>query len=199
MEAKDLALAVIPPILAIAIEAFNPFNTAYFQRAANAIIRNEIADPNDTALSVELRQATAAAERLLAGAAEGAASLVGITPTFVSFVTAGIAIVELRDTPDWWIIWLFVGTMIVALPVWRMLSARDILGVATRTMDVPLMAPKTASQVCSWSVYGLNTVLIVLAFVVFTTRPTGRAVNIAAGTSVINTEAAPRPLASTKP
>lgn len=199
MESKDLALAVIPPILAIAIEAFNPFNTAYFQQAANAILRNEIADPNDPALPLELRQATAAAERLVAGAAEGAASIVGVTPTFVSFVTAGIAIVELRDSPDWWIIWLFVGSMLIALPVWRMLSARDILGVATRTMEVPLIGPTRASQVCSWSVYALNTVLIALAFVVFMTSPSDMATNITARTSVIGTEAAPRPLHSTSP
>lgn len=175
MEFKDLALAVIPAFLAIAIEAFNPFNAGYFERAARELVRNEVTDPNDPAITTETRQAVTAAERVIAGAAEGAASLVGVTPTFVSFMAAGISIVTFLKAPEWWLISLFVGIVLVLLIVWRILSARDILGVATRLVTVPLIGQQPASRLCSWSIYLLNLVLIVLATVVFSISSAGPA------------------------
>jgi hypothetical protein len=200
MEAKDLALAVLPAVLAIAIEAFNPFNSTYFERAARELVRNEITDPTDPALPLEARQAATAAERIIAGAAEGAASLVGVTPTFVSFMAAGISVVEFLKSPEWWLISLFVGLALVALVSWRILSARDILGVATRPVDIPLIGPQPGSRLCSWSIYLLNTVLIGLATVVFLISPAEKlAAKPSASAPASGTETAPRSVSPSQP
>ncbi|MDP5277938.1 hypothetical protein Q9Q95_03300 [Sphingomonas sp. DG1-23] len=167
MDWKDLALAIIPPLLAIIIERLNPYDTAFFERQAENIVKAEIGDPADASLPVEAKQAISNAIRILAGSTEGAASQVGVAPTFVSFLASGIALVMILHAPAWWLVALCLVVLVAALTIWRLLSSRNLLAVRTLTVRLPLFGDKPVSKICSWAIYFTNAALVAIAMIIF--------------------------------
>jgi hypothetical protein len=123
MMLNDLLAACVPPVLALALETWNPISDRYLQREAHAL-----AAPR--ALS------TATAD-LIANNAKGVASISDLTTTIVSFFGGlGVLILSMPNAPLYLYLLLVLGIVVTLISVGIVL-ANSPFEIGTRLLPRP--------------------------------------------------------------
>jgi hypothetical protein len=164
VETKDFVLAVIPPALAILLEAFTPFTARFFAGQANQIVGSEIGPVASETCKEQIEQLISTTKLLLAHSMAGASSLAGLAPTFVSFIVSGFAIFVVISNPYWWLLGFAIAFLVLAILIQRILSGRSLFELET-TKVTALNRPPTCF--ISLLIYVTNIVLIAAALSIY--------------------------------
>src|SRR5690348_1904920 len=111
MDASDFGLAVIPPVLAMAVERLNPLSYGHLLASARAdLVQYQLDENHDLLIETVALSSAAAIE------------LAMLAPTFVSAVTSGFAILHAIPNPFWYVIAYVLLFLTLALGILRLLS-----------------------------------------------------------------------------
>jgi hypothetical protein len=197
MELSGLILSILPPGLAILVQLLSPFDSEYFQRQAVSVAKQQ-ADPGGAIpVGSELHQLAATMTTLLRESSKGAASLAGLAPTFVAFFLAAVAILFSMTEPFWWIVAIAIMGIVSALLVFRVISGKNLVDIATATS----FGSWTPANLVSAIIYGSNLLLIALAIFVFfwVREPAHRPVQVDSNSSATRVSSIQPPPSSRSP
>lgn len=170
LETSTLALAIIPPIVAICVERFNPITDTYVRSS----VERDFSRFDDTSKGA----AQSSADRLLlidimVKSNMAAAEISGLAPTIVTSITSCFAVVhELRE-PFWALVLYAVFFVILIILVARNLGGKTLFqmdNLAALSFRHPITKKRlafTSVRVTSWTIYGANLALILAAVLVF--------------------------------
>jgi hypothetical protein len=171
MDLSALGLAIIPPALAILVEALNPINERMIGRSVDLDLQGN----EDLARSSFFVDTVDRVTKLSTAAVE----IAGLAPTLVASVTSGFAVIHELPSPFWpaiiyalifigvalFVIWLLSGTTFYAaavLPIEIRFS-----GSLSLTESQPRENGRTRQKVVATSIYAINGILIGASVVVF--------------------------------
>lgn len=157
-------LAVIPPILAITVENFNPINGRVVRANADRDLRDrfQALDPDDREIVLET----------LEKSGEAIGEIAGLAPTLISCVASGFAVLHEMASPFWPAVIYVLTFIVIALYILSMLSGLTYAQIGGLNAAIPLpwgdldlRWKRTA--VVSFTIYVANALLIVLAVCAF--------------------------------
>jgi hypothetical protein len=161
MEFDTLALAIIPPSLAMLVEFFNPISDNVIQTSTERDLKGFLQDPNYQVLVETVTKATTAAVEVS-----------GLAPTFVASVTSGFAVIHELSSPFWPATVYVLLLIAVALYLFAMLGGRSFFQIDDTRPIIRIggrdrSLPWTRTKMVSIMVYLVNTSLIVLSVIIY--------------------------------
>jgi hypothetical protein len=171
MTRADFILAILPPLGAILVERIDLLSLTYLMADADRTLKDE-----SWASDKLPEEDTNVIKDLIAYTSSGASEIAGLTPTFVSAITSGFAI--LKEIQHW--LWPTVAyisaVMIITLIIIKVLRGSTCYAVAEKEIPIPLFyrgwlfkrgAMRTRKQIAAYIIYVVNSLLIILAISVY--------------------------------
>jgi hypothetical protein len=157
VDASDFGLAVIPPVLAMVVEWLNPLTDEHVLGSARIDLEQYQRDKNHDLLTETVALSTSAA-----------VEIAGLSPTIVSAITSGFAIIHSIPHPFWYTIGYVLIFVAIALGLLRMLAGRTFHQIRTtrpviRWWGKDRQFPWFRTKIVSSIIYLSNFVLVILA------------------------------------
>jgi hypothetical protein len=159
MDGAVFGLAIIPPILAMAVERFNPLTEHRAKTSAEADLHQfQAATLNNYNILVERVTFSTLA----------AIEVAGLAPTLVSAVTSGFAILHEIPNPFWYTIVYVIFFITITLVLLNLLAGRSFYEIQTtkptyKRKGRPKVIGQTRSGIVSATIYVANIALVLLA------------------------------------
>jgi hypothetical protein len=160
MQASTLGLAIIPPVLALAVERLNPINERLLRRSAVQDLQPYEAANHQHLIDDATKMAN------------GAVEVAGLAPTLVASVTSGFGILHELPHPFWpAIIYVLIFICLVLL-ILRLLVGQTFLQLDDRPLSIHLCGKErtlswTGTQTVSKLIYVSNFILIAFGLLTY--------------------------------
>jgi len=169
MDLSDLGLAIIPPSLAILVEALNPVNEHVIRQSTSVDLQaNEDFSQSQFYLDIVDRVTTLST---------AAVEIAGLAPTLVAAVTSGFVVIHNLSSPFWpTILYVLILVGVALFLVW-LLSGTTFYSAAVVPIKIKLprfsltelpdgAVGRTRQEIVARSIYAINGLLILASIIV---------------------------------